>query len=403
MQEKRSRKGLVVLVVLIVLITNFITYTFLTTFGLSIGDKNLVAVDDSYSAQKVQKLMYLYNMVEEMYVDGVDKDALWEGAYAGLFDAAGDDYTRYMTPEEFSEYAEGVTGEFSGIGIRMVMADDERVTVLSVFRNSPAEGVGLMAGDKILSVDGEDMIGMTTDEVANRVRGDKGTTVMLLMERDGEPFEVSIVRDDIVAESVSGQLMENDMGYIQIAEFNSNTASEFNEVLDSLLERGADGLIIDLRNNTGGIVSQVIGIASRIMGSGVIMYEEDNQGNRREQTARGGAGLDMPIVVLANEYSASASEILIGALQDHELAMIVGKKTYGKGIIQTFGRNLDGSGYSITTAKYYTPNGTSIHEQGIEPDVAVDLPEEIEYVYTTIPRNLDTQLDEAIVQLRALM
>jgi carboxyl-terminal processing protease len=284
----------------------------------------------------------------------------------------------------------------------MVLADDERVTVLSVFRNSPAEGAGLMAGDKILAVDGENVVGATTEEVATKVKGEKGTTVKLTIGRDEETFEASIVRANIVAESVEGQLMEENIGYIQIEEFNANTAKEFNEVLDDLLARGAEGIIIDLRNNTGGIVSQVIAIASRIMGSGVIMYSEDSQGNRKENTAKG-AGLDAPVVVLANEYSASASEILIGALQDHDRAVIVGKKSFGKGIIQTFGQNSDGSGYSITTEKYYTPNGTSIHEQGIEPDVEVSLPEEIEYVYGSVPRNLDTQLDEAIVQLRLQM
>lgn len=398
-EKKKSRKSLIILIIVLVLITNFITYTLITTFGISFGGKSVIAVDSSYTAKKINKLLYLYDELDSNYLETLDKDVLWESVYKGLFEGAGDDYTVYMDKDTFSSYTEDITGNYAGIGVRIVMGDDGLVTVINVFKDSPAENAGMQVGDKIIAIEDLDATKFTVEEAASNMRGEAGTTVNVTILRDEEKINLSLVRADLSIESVTGSLLDNNIGYINISEFSSSVSDQFISTLDEQLDDGITSLIIDLRNNPGGDVDETIKIADRLLGSCTIIYTENKLGKKTEYTSTAAKSLDIPIVVLINEYSASASEILAVSLKDNDAATLIGTKSYGKGIIQTFKGMLDGSGYKITTEQYFSPLGTTIHKVGVEPDIVIDLPKDVTYEYGKIPTSQDSQLQEAIKYL----
>ncbi len=398
-EKKKSRAPLIVFIIVLVLLTNFITYTLLTTFGMSIGGKSVIAVDSSYTAKKINKLLYLYDELDDKYLEALDKDTLWESVYKGLFEGAGDEYTVYMDKESFASYTEDVTGNYAGIGVRIVMGSDELVTVISVFKNSPAEKAGMQVGDKIIAIEDMDATKLSVDEAASNMRGEAGTTVNITILRGKENIDLSLVRAQLSIESVTGSILDNNIGYINISEFSSSVSDQFVSTLDDQLKDGITSLIIDLRNNPGGDVDETIKIADRLLGSCTIIYTENKISKKTEYTSTAAKSLDIPIVVLINEYSASASEILAISLKDNDAATLIGTKSYGKGIIQTFKGMLDGSGYKITTEQYFSPIGTVIHEVGVEPDVVIELPENVIYEYGKIPTNQDAQLQAAIKYL----
>jgi carboxyl-terminal processing protease len=398
-EKQKSKAPLIVFIIVLVLLTNFVTYTLLTTFGISIGGKSVIAVDSSYTAKKINKLIYLYDELDNKYLETLDKDTLWEGVYKGLFEAAGDEYTVYMDKESFASYTEDITGNYAGIGVRIVMGNDELVTVISVFANSPAEKAGMQVGDKIIAIEDMDATKFSVDEAASNMRGEAGTTVNITILRGEKNIDLSLERAQLSIESVTGSILDNNIGYINISEFSSSVSDQFISTLDNQLKNGITSLIIDLRNNPGGDVDETINIADRLLGNCMIIYTENKIGKKTEYTSTTAQSLDIPIVVLINEYSASASEILAISLKDNDAATLIGTKSYGKGIIQTFKGMLDGSGYKITTEQYFSPIGTVIHKVGVEPDVVVELPDDITYEYGKIPANQDTQLQAAIKYL----
>jgi carboxyl-terminal processing protease len=368
--------------------------------GLNIlmGNKIIVSTTNSETAEYVKKLLDLEQLIEEEYYEDVSLEDLFEGAYKGLFEGTGDPYSIYYTEEEFTQLKENFNGEYVGVGI--VVTEDEYgvVTVISPYENYPAAEAGIIPGDKIIKVNGEDVTTVGIDEVVSRIRGEEGTEVDLTILRDDEEIDLTVERALIDVESVSSEVLDDDIGYIDIYEFDTKTDTEFNEQLDELLEENIQGLIIDLRYNPGGSVAAVTQIADRLLPEATIIYTLDKEGNRTDYNSTGSESLSIPIVVLVNEGSASASEILSGSLQDNDAATIIGTQTYGKGIVQTISELGDGSGYQVTTETYYLPSGETIHGIGITPDIIVELDEEnIDSI--SIPFEEDNQLQEGIKYL----
>lgn len=336
-----------------------------------------------------------WNLVHENYVDQpVDDVALMRGAIDGMMDALGDKHSTYMDPEEFQQANEGLEGSYEGIGAYVDTTADY-LTVTSPIPGSPAEEAGLLPGDKIIAIDGEDMTGIDAELARRRVLGPAGTTVVLTILREGEdaPLEFSIVRARITIASASGEMLEGNIAYIQVTTFGSNTMPELNAALDELMPQNPKAVILDLRNNGGGYLQTSVEVASQFMGEGVVLYEQYGDGTRTTyEVIPGGELTDpgIPMIVLINEGSASASEIVAGALQDSGRAKLLGTVSYGKGSVQNWipltGEN---GAVRVTIAKWLTPDENTIHEIGLTPDYPVELTEDDRKA------DKDPQLDEA--------
>ncbi len=319
------------------------------------------------------------DILQRSYVEPerLDDTELERGAIRGMLQALDDPYSSYLDPHGYEEELEGLEGKFEGIGAYVAMKEGKPV-ILSPIPDTPAERAGLLPGDHIVEVDGDSTAELSLNEVVQRIRGPRGTEVKLLIlhEGDKEPVLLSITRDEIPLVSVEHH-MESGMGYIQIFHFTQRTAEEFKEALSAVMEDGAGGMVLDLRNNPGGLVSAVVDVASELMGSGIVMIEVDNQGQRREwRSRRGGIATELPVVVLVNRYSASGSEVLSGALQDRDRATIMGEVTFGKGSVNTIHQLSDGSAIYLTSARWLTPLGRPIEGEGLTPDVLIESPEE---------------------------
>ena len=302
-----------------------------------------------------------------------------EGLYAGLFDNL-DVYSQYYTAEEAKElFDTSVSGTYCGIGASLQQDDDSKaVTILHVYDGSPAQESGLQEGDVIISADSYEAASMDLTEFVNHIRGEEGSQVHLVIARSGEAenLEFDITRKNLVLPTVSSQMLENHTGYIQVTEFTEHTAEQFEEALDSLQGDGMTALIVDLRSNPGGMLTSVCDMLDDILPKGLLVYTEDRSGKRVDYTSTDEKTLDLPLAVLVNGYSASASEIFAGAIQDRKAGTIIGTTTYGKGVVQSILTLKDGSAFKITTNRYFTPSGTCIQGIGITPD------EELEYEFT---------------------
>ncbi len=320
-----------------------------------------------------------WDLVHQMYVDQPLNDtALMEGAIRGMMEALNDPYSGYWDVRETQDANNAMTGEYDGIGA-YVDTGGEYLTIINPIPGTPAEAAGLRPGDQIIAVDGEDVTGMDPDLVRlTRVMGPAGTDVTLTIRREGvdEPFDVTITRAHIVIPSVTAEMLDNNIAYIQVSIFGDDTDTELREALREAMANNPSGLILDLRNNGGGYLNVAVNIASEFIPQGVILYEVYGDGTRRPYEARsGGLATEIPMVVLVNEYSASASEIVAGALQDYGRATLVGTTTFGKGSVQNWMPLSNGGTLRVTIARWETPNGRSIHGQGIDPDVVVEMTE----------------------------
>lgn len=326
------------------------------------------------SDDPLRRLHTIWDLVHEEYFDQpLDDEALLQGAIDGLLDTLGDKHTSYMPPDEFGMFNEELSGSYSGIGA-LVEAEGEELLIVSPYEGSPAEQAGLQPGDRIVAVDGTP-VSTFDDPLAaiSLVRGPQGSPVTLLMERGGEPFEVTLVRDEIEMVSASGELLEEGIAYVRIMDFGQNTVAQLRESLDELLAEEPVGLILDLRGNPGGSLDAAIQVASEFVGDGTVMIEQWGDGHRTSYTARpGGLATDpaLPLVVLVDAGSASASEIVAGAIQDRGRGQLLGETTYGKGTVQNWHDLGDGNGgVRITVARWLTPDGRWIHEQGLTPEI----------------------------------
>jgi carboxyl-terminal processing protease len=337
-----------------------------------------------------------WNLVHENYVDQpIDDVALMRGAISGMMQALGDQHSTYMDPEEYKQANESLEGSYEGIGAYVDTTTDY-LTVTSPIPDSPAEEAGLLPGDKIIAIDGEDMTGIDAELARRRVLGPAGTTVVLTILREGEgaPFDVSIVRARITIASAEGEMLEGNVAYIQVTTFGPNTMPELNATLQELMPQNPKAIILDLRNNGGGFLQTSVEVTSQFLGEGVVLYEQYGDGTRTTfDVIPDGVATDtnIPMIVLINEGSASASEIVAGALQDSERAKLLGATSYGKGSVQIWYPLDEESGaVRVTIAKWLTPKGNTIHEIGLTPDYPVELTEEDR----TADR--DPQLDEAL-------
>lgn len=342
------------------------------------------------------KIRQIEEMLDTYYVEDYDKELAEELMYTGLVAGVGDPYTYYLSADSLAEQVEKNSGHFVGIGVEIYAGDDGYIVVSSVTPGGPAEAAGILAEDKITEVDGESITGKTAADVSALVKGEEGTDVTLTIFREstGEVLEKTVTRQDIQVQTVSWRMMDDNIGYISITNFRENTYNQFKEALDTLEAEGMEKLVLDLRNNTGGLVKSAHEIGEELLPEGIMVYTMDKEGNR-EDTLCNDVYNDVPMVVLVNGNSASAAEILAGAIQDTGRGELIGTTTFGKGLVQRLFTLPDGSGLNVTIQKYYTPNGTSIHGVGITPDYEVELPEEYAQ-QTNIPAEADTQLQKAV-------
>ncbi len=330
-----------------------------------------------------------------LYEDEIDEDALTEGMYAGYVNGLGDPYTVYFTSEETKEMFESVSGEFSGVGAQLSQNyETYQVTITKVFENSPAEEAGLKAGDILYKVDERELQDEDLTEIVTWIKGEEGTEVTLGVIRDGKELELTATRRKIEVPTVEYEMKEGQIGYIAISEFDTVTYTQFENALDDLENQGMKGLVIDLRSNPGGSLETVVNMLNLILPKGVVVSTKDREGNTEEYTCDGKHEFSKPMAVLVNQYSASASEIFAGAVQDYGTGEIVGVTTYGKGVVQQIIGLKDGSSIKVTISEYFTPNGRSINGEGVTPDV------EVEYERDEENPDADNQLDKALEVIR---
>lgn len=357
--------------------------------------------EDDYSYDKiVEKLSLLKMLIDTYYLDEVDPENFATGIYRGFIASLNDPYSTYYTKEEYSNLLESSSGVYYGIGA--VVSQDVKtgiITVVKPYEGTPAYNAGLLPSDIIYKVNGEEVTGKDLTEVVSKIKGKEGTEVVITIYRDGvdEPMDFTIVRQKINIPTIEFEMLDsrNKIGYIQITEFDEITVSQFSDAVSQLERKGMKGLIIDVRDNPGGLLNSVVKILDRLIYKGLLVYTEDKNGQREEKYADDSKQFNKPIVVLINENSASASEIFAGALQDYEKATIVGTTSFGKGIVQSVIPLTDGTAVKLTISKYYTPKGRNIHGTGITPDVEIELDEELKKM-VTIPHDQDNQLQKAI-------
>lgn len=357
------------------------------------------------NAETIQKMRSLESVIEKYYYDYKDEptteENLQTGIYKGMTEALNDPYSEYYTAEELKEVVDGNNGVSYGIGAYITLDKEQDMAVIAgVMEGTPAEEAGLKEGDVIYEVDGEETRGLSTSRVVSMVKGKEGTTVHLTIYREGEAdfLEVDIVRSKLIETTTVRYGMvegEEGIGYLQITEFDTVTLDQFNEAMAELRADDMKGLILDLRSNPGGDLSVVVEIARRLLPVGLITYTEVPSGQRTEYTCDGEYEIDIPMVVLINGYSASAAEILAGAIQDHNKGTVVGTTSYGKGIVQRLITLEDGSAVKLTVSGWFTPNGNNIQGSGIEPDV------EAEYdTNLAETEGLDSQVEKGIEILK---
>ena len=348
-----------------------------------------------------QKIKYLENMIDEEYLGEISTDKLEEGVYAGLIYGLGDVYSRYYTKDEYEQESVTTEGSYVGIGVAMQKYTAGGVQIVECYKGSTAEEAGVKVDDVITAINGEDITDMELQDVVSMIKDNEDKDVVLTVQRKGEDTqEITVKVSNVELPSVFGEMLDENTGYIQITEFKGVTVEQYEEVFADLKEQGMERLVVDLRDNPGGLLNVVCDILRDILPEGLIVYTEDKNGNRSEETCDGKNPLDMPLAVLVNGNSASASEIFAGAVKDYGLGTIVGTTTYGKGVVQSIRQLSDGSAVKLTIANYYTPKGNSINKTGIQPDVEVELSPEL-LNQEEITHEEDNQLQAALNSLNA--
>jgi carboxyl-terminal processing protease len=368
------------------------------SFGAGFAYSQLLTPAATELPEEFDALGEVWQLLDDDYVnnDALDPEELSRGAIEGMLKALGDPYTSYL--ENYDVASSDLEGSFEGIGT-VISMEDGLLTVVSPIAGGPAEREGIRAGDKILEVDGEPTSEMSLMEAVLKVRGDKGTTVTLLVLHEGEttPVVIEIIREEIKLDSVYLDMVADDIAHIQITHFEDRTPDELTEALNSILQSDAWGIILDLRGNPGGYVDVVVDVAGEFLDGGIVLYVADSAGEIMEEwtASSGGLATDLPLVVLIDEGSASGSEVLAGALQDHERATLIGTNTFGKGSVNILHGLSDGSALYVTTARWLTPDGHLIEGLGLAPDIEVEITAE------DIASGRDSQLESAVNYLQA--
>ena len=399
--------SLVIALIVCAMASQALASSFLPPFMRNEADTVTISLEEYEALMRYEKLEVLLELVEMYYYkeEDVDVDAMIENAAVGLMAGIGDIYTQYYTPETMAELVEETEGEYAGIGCQL-LADptDALITVTRVFKGSPAEKVGMRSGDKIIYVDDVYYTAYEMNEAVDVMRGEPGGTVKVTVMRGLDTVDFEIVREVVNINYVEYEILEGNIGYVMVYDFLGNAYEVFAEAIAAFEQAGVDGMIIDLRDNGGGLVNVCVDMADLILSEGVVVSMRDKY-DVVEEYKIDNQYFDVPMVVLVNEYSASASEILAGAIRDRGAGKLVGTKTFGKGIVQSELMFQDGSGVHITTAYYFTPNGECIHEIGFEPDVNVELDEEAVTMYglNNLPHGEDAQLQKALEVLKEEM
>lgn len=389
----------IMLIIIVSLITFILTSVFLYN---KLGNSSSYALGNikGINSNLIKKIYTLKSIIDDEYISEVQEDKLVEGAIKGYIEALGDEYTEYFTKEEMEDFKADTEGEYVGVGIYMLQnTDDNSIVVLYPIEGSPAEEAGIQSGDIIKKVDDLECDAENFEIIAANIKGKEGTKVKIEIDRNGEILTFDLERKKIDLYPMKYEILENNIGYINIQAFDADCAKEFKNVYNELNKSKINSLIIDLRNNGGGIVEEALDVADYILEKDdVILVTKDREENETIEKSKKKPIINVPIVVLVNENSASASEILAGALKENNKATIVGETTYGKGVIQELITLSDGSGIKVTIEEYYTPNKCKINNVGIQPDEEISLPEEVTSSYN-IDRKYDTQLQKAIAIL----
>lgn len=391
-KTKKMKKNFILTTILIALIVA----VFSSEFTLYYYNKanNLEKTEASENADKnidiiAENLKSFRTVIDQYYIGEIDEQKILDETIKGYVNGLDDEYSEYMTKEEWEEFQADALGNYVGIGIYMTIDENGNVVILSPIEGTPAADVGLKEGDVIVNVNDESVLGFSSDEVSSKIKGEEGTKVKITVLRNNEYLDFEVERKAIKVYHVESEMLDNKIGYISLLTFDEGCSEEFKNAYEKLASEGAEKLIIDLRSNTGGLVDEALNIADMILPKGAkMLITTDSEGNKTTDVSENDPIIvNKDIVLLVNEYSASASELLVGALKDNGKAIVVGKNTYGKGVIQSVFMLNDGSALKLTVNEYFTPNETKINKVGIKPDYEVDLGED---------PNVDTQLNKAI-------
>ena len=349
----------------------------------------------------VQKLNYLESLIDEEYLDEKDEDSLREGLYAGLMSGLNDPYSTYYTAEQYKELNTSNEGSYVGIGAVLQKDKDGGAKIVQLYEGGSGEQAGLKKGDVLKAIDGEDVTEKETADIAAMIKESDKDSVTLTVQRaeQKETLDIKVEIRDVEIQTVSHEVLDDETGYIRISEFSEVTSNQYKKAFEDLQDKGIKKLVVDLRNNPGGLLNAVCDVLRQILPEGLIVYTEDKNGKKEEEKCDGKNELNMPLAVLVNGSSASASEIFAGAVKDYGIGTIVGTTTYGKGVVQTIQPLGDGSAVKITIAKYFTPKGNDINKKGITPDVEAELAED-STDWTELTHEEDTQLQAALKEIR---
>ena len=381
-----------------------VLFTALVGAGIFGGRYVLSNKDHAVNQESVQKAKTIESLIDKYYLDQIDNDELESYLYKGLMAGLGDPYSTYYTAEEYKELTEDTEGVYRGIGVTMQKdVSTGAVTVVKCFEGAPGAEAGLQPQDQLVKVNGEDITDKELSEVVKMIKTSESDTVTLTILREGESDyrEVEVTLDTVEAPMVEHEMLDDKIGYITINQFAETTASQYETALEDLNNQGMERLIVDVRDNPGGLLTSVCDVLDSMLPEELLVYTEDKNGKKSEYNATGTDQFDKPMVVLVNGNSASAAEIFSGALQDYKVAKLVGTTTFGKGIVQQIFNLSDGSAVKMTISKYYTPSGRCIHGTGLEPDVEVDLPDELKN-QVSIDKSEDTQLQKAIETVKEI-
>lgn len=392
MKNKEFKKGIAIGVAATLVVTGAV----FTSYQKVLFPKGNALSD----VKTVQKLNYLEELIDEEYLDEKDESSLREGLYAGLLAGLKDPYSTYYTAEQYKELNTSNEGSYVGIGAVLQKDDTGGAKIIQLYEGGPGEQAGLRKGDVIKAVDGADVTDKETSDIASMVRDSENASVMLTIQRENEEKtrDVKVEIRDVEIQTVSHEMLSEDTGYIRISEFSEVTSDQYKKAFADLKDQGMKKLVVDLRDNPGGLLTAVCGVLRQILPEGLIVYTEDKNGKREEEICDGKNELDMPLAVLVNGNSASASEIFAGAVKDYGIGTIVGTTTYGKGVVQTIQPLTDGSAVKITIAKYFTPKGNDINKKGITPDVEAELSGDITD-WTELTHKEDAQLQTALKEI----
>ena len=405
-----SKRSAVFGAIILVLVTAAVSVygTLQVNEYLMISQGNIIQAEEYTELRDFyRKFNQIKNVIQEDYLEKPELETLLNGAVKGMVASLEDPYTYYLTAEEYQEFMIDVGGTYAGVGLS-VSVSDNMITVVTAFKGSPAAEAGMISGDVIIAVNGSDMDGTMLEEAVSIMRGEPGSSVAVSILRKGEIKEFAITRAIIDIPDMEYRMLDDEVGYLWLYRFDESSSINFIDALNDLHTQGMKGLVLDLRNNPGGLLNECVTIADLLLPQGLVLYSEDNKGRRLEYPTNA-ESIDIPLAVLVNQYSASASEVLSGAIQDHEAGIVIGDTTFGKGLVQTIrGPFKEGDVVKLTTAQYFTPDGRDINQKGVVPDIKA---EELEAAYEFVlenpneelPLELDAPLSRGLEEVKSLL